>query len=123
VVGEVALWGRVIEHTKGWRAEFAYPRRLRLTCPWCVRTGDWPATPEVVAIDVHRWCHPTCANHAGRAGAHLERAELEPIERSLLETYGARPLPEAALPSKDRIGALTMGLRVWDRRRVARSER
>ena len=25
VVGRVALWGRVIEHEFGWRAEFAYP--------------------------------------------------------------------------------------------------
>ena len=28
VVGEVALWGRVIEHTLGYRAEYAYPIRL-----------------------------------------------------------------------------------------------
>jgi hypothetical protein len=28
VWGEVKLWGRVIEHAKGYRAEFAYPGRL-----------------------------------------------------------------------------------------------
>lgn len=28
VVGEVALWGRVIEHARGWRAQFSYPRFL-----------------------------------------------------------------------------------------------
>lgn len=28
VVGEVNLWGRVIEHEDGYRAQFAYPRRL-----------------------------------------------------------------------------------------------
>jgi hypothetical protein len=28
VVGEVWLWGRVIEHTEGYRAEFAYPKKL-----------------------------------------------------------------------------------------------
>jgi hypothetical protein len=28
VVGTVALWGDVIEYTDGWRASFAYPRRL-----------------------------------------------------------------------------------------------
>lgn len=28
VIGECWLWGRVIEHELGWRAEFAYPRRL-----------------------------------------------------------------------------------------------
>jgi hypothetical protein len=28
VVGTVALWGDVIEHTEGWRGSFAYPTRL-----------------------------------------------------------------------------------------------
>lgn len=28
LVGEVALWGRVVEHTSGFRAAFAYPKRL-----------------------------------------------------------------------------------------------
>lgn len=28
VFGEVALWGTVIEHEHGWRAEYAYPRVL-----------------------------------------------------------------------------------------------
>lgn len=28
VLGQVFLWGRVIEHEKGWRAEYAYPRLL-----------------------------------------------------------------------------------------------
>jgi hypothetical protein len=28
VIGEVALWGRIVEHTHGWRAAFAYPKAL-----------------------------------------------------------------------------------------------
>ena len=28
VAGQVALWGRVVEHENGWRGEFAYPRAL-----------------------------------------------------------------------------------------------
>lgn len=28
VIGEVALWGKVIEGTQGWRAQYGYPRRL-----------------------------------------------------------------------------------------------
>lgn len=28
VVGEVKLWGTVVEGTQGWRAQFGYPRRL-----------------------------------------------------------------------------------------------
>jgi hypothetical protein len=32
VVGTVALWGDVLEYTEGWRASFAYPRRLYVLC-------------------------------------------------------------------------------------------
>lgn len=28
--GEVKLWGRVVEHERGWRAQFAYPKSLFL---------------------------------------------------------------------------------------------
>lgn len=27
-IGEVALWGRLVEHQNGWRAQFAYPGTL-----------------------------------------------------------------------------------------------
>jgi hypothetical protein len=33
VLGEVGLWGRVIEHEHGFRAEYAYPINLRWTRP------------------------------------------------------------------------------------------
>jgi hypothetical protein len=33
IVGEVALWGRVIEHAIGYRAEYAYPIRLLWRAP------------------------------------------------------------------------------------------
>ena len=28
VVGEISLWGRLIEGTQGWRGQYGYPRRL-----------------------------------------------------------------------------------------------
>ena len=28
VVGQVALWGEVVQHDRGWRAQYAYPTRL-----------------------------------------------------------------------------------------------
>lgn len=31
--GQVSLWGRVIEHAEGYRAEFAYPLALTVECP------------------------------------------------------------------------------------------
>src|SRR5262249_29906673 len=30
ICGEVYLWGAVVEHTLGWRAQFAYPKNLVL---------------------------------------------------------------------------------------------
>lgn len=32
-VGQVSLWGKVIEHEHGWRAEFAYPYAVRVLTP------------------------------------------------------------------------------------------
>ncbi len=34
VLGEVSLWGTVVEHAGGYRAEFAYPKRLFLPPSW-----------------------------------------------------------------------------------------
>lgn len=33
VVGEVALWGRIVEHERGYRAQYARPRRLAVLVP------------------------------------------------------------------------------------------
>jgi hypothetical protein len=41
VVGEVSLWGKIIQHERGWRAGFAYPRHLY------VFTDD-PMLPETL---------------------------------------------------------------------------
>jgi hypothetical protein len=39
IIGEVSLWGHVVKHEHGYRAEFAYPRRLIV--PTCLREyGD-----------------------------------------------------------------------------------
>lgn len=36
VVGKVALWGNIIEHEEGFRAQFAYPRSLEeVVCAGC----------------------------------------------------------------------------------------
>jgi hypothetical protein len=34
VHGEVYLWGKVVEHKLGWRAQFAYPKSLVPTVPY-----------------------------------------------------------------------------------------
>jgi hypothetical protein len=46
IYGEVYLWGKVIEHEDGWRAQFAYPRSfvVRLGSEYgdFLLTGRWP---------------------------------------------------------------------------------
>ncbi len=123
VVGQVALWGRVIEHTKGWRAEYAYPSRLRLTCPWCIRIGDWPADPSVVLVHRDEELSPSCAVHQDRVKDPVDRLDADLVQGALLDAYGVRLLPEEILPSPQRIGTLTRAARIWDRRRVARRDR
>ena len=39
LIGQVALWGRVIEYEHGWRGALAYPRRLYLLRPRPSRRG------------------------------------------------------------------------------------
>jgi hypothetical protein len=45
VIGTVSMWGRIVEHERGWRAEHAYPDRLRLVCGECLRTGVGTGLP------------------------------------------------------------------------------
>jgi hypothetical protein len=62
VVGRVAGWGKVIEHTKGWRASLAYPLSLAVVCVGCLvwearfRRADWICTAPQ-----RRWA--TCERH------------------------------------------------------------
>ncbi len=45
VVGAIAMWGSVVEHSRGARSQFAYPARLRLVCGRCLAAGDGAVTP------------------------------------------------------------------------------
>jgi hypothetical protein len=47
-LGTVALWGRVIEHRGGWRAEFAYPQRI-----YAIKADFAPAVASAYRIDAH----------------------------------------------------------------------
>jgi len=49
IFGEVYLWGTVVEHELGWRAQFAYPKNLILPFEITRRTGRriWPMIAEL----------------------------------------------------------------------------
>jgi hypothetical protein len=92
VIGTVAMWGRVIEHTKGWRAEFAYPARLRLICVWCLWSGRLPGLPDHV-LDRGGDLLPVCEEHLREPRAVGTQLEVRPVEGEMLDTYGVELLP------------------------------
>jgi len=93
VIGRVAMWGRVLEHTKGWRAEFAYPSRLRLICAWCLPRRRFPGIPDHV-VERETWLRPVCTEHATKLLIPGEESEASSIEAELLDTYGVELLPQ-----------------------------
>jgi hypothetical protein len=97
-VGTVALWGRVIEHERGWRAAFAYPARLRLVCAMCAWFEPGPGVPVVV----HRFAgrlYGLCERHRGGIqvpdGRVSTLTDLEPhaAQSRLLDAYGVDLVP------------------------------
>lgn len=115
VIGQVSLWGQVIEHAKGWRAEFAYPARLRLVCSRCARTGRWPAEPAIVARRDAELV-PACAAHAALELAPGTDGEpARPIQAALLDAYAVELLPVEALPSADAVDVVTRVRRTFER--------
>lgn len=93
VVGRIAMWGRVLEHTRGYRAQFAYPSRLRLVCWWCRGPGG-RAEPVGVGTD-GRDLLPACEAHAGRLPPDAQGPTE--VVQELLDTYRIEILPVEAL--------------------------
>jgi EAL domain-containing protein (putative c-di-GMP-specific phosphodiesterase class I) len=90
VVGAIAMWGTVVEHTQGARSQFAYPSRLRLACATCLHEGRGAVAPSfVVGSGSSMSAH--CRRHAmGRSGPRRKAAD---IEAALLSSYGVELLP------------------------------
>ena len=94
-VGQVSLWGRIAEHSRGYRAERAYPARLRLVCVPCLGDGDGvPATKVDRDLRSDRVrLVPLCDAHA--AGRSLRPAAE--VERRLLDRYRVEQVPDASV--------------------------
>jgi hypothetical protein len=98
VIGRAALWGRVVEHELGYRAEFAYPQRLALLCPVCFwQRGLEGRPPSVVAIPRRGLAVPLCEGHLGtteRCGFAIRRLEpARTVEAALMSAYAVDRLP------------------------------
>jgi hypothetical protein len=94
----VALWGRVVEHEHGFRAQLAYPQRLRLICYLCFwrRGVSSPCTPDVVVRLRGGRLVPLCEEHLelSRRYDFPVPGLLHPrvVERALLDRYAVDPL-------------------------------
>jgi hypothetical protein len=106
-LGTVALWGRVLEHEHGYRAEYGYPQRLALVCALCLwRRGVEGSNPPDVVVRLRGGrLVPHCAPHLElslRYG-YPARQLLEPklVERALLDAYAVDVLPatRSAVPA------------------------
>ncbi|GBC86220.1 hypothetical protein HRbin12_00206 [bacterium HR12] len=101
VLGTVALWGRVVEHTAGYRAEYGYPQRLRLVCFVCAFLAGPGGGERCDVVVRHRGGRlvPLCREHlelARRYGYPTPRLlDGRAVEQRLLDTYAVDPLPTA----------------------------
>jgi hypothetical protein len=93
VLGTVALWGHVVEHVHGFRAEFGYPQRLRLICYLCFCLWGTRAPSQSAVVVRHRRGRmvPLCEPHlelSRRYGYRMPRLlEAATVEQALLSTY------------------------------------
>jgi hypothetical protein len=97
VLGRVALWGRVVEHEHGFRAQYAYPQRLRLICQFCFWMSEpRRSTPDHVGWFPHDELIPVCEEHlaVGRRNGVSPRLVLPASEvvQRLRDTYAVDPL-------------------------------
>ena len=100
VLGRVAMWGRIVEHDFGYRAQFAYPQRLRLICQFCF----WQRAASVGSPHAVGWFPPDrlvpfCAEHlelAQMSGMRPWRLmDASAIEQDMLGLYAVDLLATA----------------------------
>lgn len=90
VVGAIAMWGTVVEHTRGARSSLAYPVRLRLVCATCLRRGRGAVEPTVVRRSGSELV-ASCARHA--MGKRGEVRPADEVQAELLAAYGVDLMP------------------------------
>jgi hypothetical protein len=95
VIGAVAMWGEVIGHDFGYRAEYAYPQRLRLVCGPCLRIGR--DRPPRWVVERREELTVVCARHTPRLRGRSTRLPAAGVEAELLGTYAVELLPPTGL--------------------------
>jgi hypothetical protein len=97
VLGRVALWGRIVEHELGFRAQFGYPQRLGLVCFLCFwRWGPLRCRAEIVGHFGRGRLMPLCEEHFRAALRYgmtpASRLDAEAVDQALRETYSVDAL-------------------------------
>src|ERR1035438_5624358 len=112
--GEVYLWGTVVEHELGWRAQFAYPKSLFLspdsipsdTKEMEARLGALAAYETDIFIVGHGQSIPLC-----RKGSGFDAAGLDYLIGKRTQYY-ARRQRDRTLKKGDRVAILGRGIAV-----------
>jgi hypothetical protein len=115
--GEVHLWGTVVEHELGWRAQFAYPKTLFLpsdlipsdTKEMETRLGALAAYETDIFIVGHGQSIPLC-----RKGSGFDAAGLDYLIGKRTEYY-VRRQRDRTLMKGDRVAVLGRGIAVVER--------
>jgi hypothetical protein len=116
VFGEVYLWGSVVEHQLGWRAEFAYPKSL------CLPLDTLPFTLKAVQSRIQSLIsyrcdlfvvHKTDNIPLWRKGSGLASAGLDFLTSRGSNWY-ARHQQERSIKAGDRVAILGRGTAVVD---------
>jgi hypothetical protein len=112
--GEVYLWGTVVEHTRGWRAQFAYPKSLYLpprAIPFTLAKID-ARLKTLIAFDTDIFI---LGDHESirfwKNGSGFDPAGLDYLIKTRKEYYVHRQW-ERTLKKGDRVAILGRGIAV-----------
>jgi preprotein translocase subunit YajC len=114
VHGEVYLWGTVVEHERGWRAQFAYPKALFIaadTIPFSLSEIDARLqTLTEFGADIFL-VHDGEKAALWKHGSGFDAAGLNHLIKTRKEYYARRQL-ERTLKKGDRVAILGRGIAV-----------
>jgi preprotein translocase subunit YajC len=117
VHGEVYLWGTVVEHERGWRAEFAYPKVLFLAAdsiPFSLSEID-ARLRTLAAFGTDIFLLLGCESVAlWKHGSGFDAAGLDYLIQARKEFY-VRRQEERTLKPGDRVAVLDQGIAVVER--------